>query len=208
MPKEFQAKFFAVLSERKFRRLGDTEDTPVDLTVISTTKRDLAAEVQAGRFRQDLYFALCVFPVRCDALNERPEDIPYLAKHFLDRVNARLNLPGTRLTKGNIDALLSYDWPGNVRELENVIERAAILAQGGKLQFDFQTHPTLPKFSEERILTNGELQQLERDNLIRCLRRSQGKVSGQGGAAKLLGLAPTTVYSKIKSMALDETERS
>jgi len=208
LPKEFQAKLLAVLNERKFRRIGDMVDTPIDLTVISTTKRDLAAEVQAGRFRQDLYFALCVFPVRCDALNDRPEDIPYLAKYFLDRANARLQLPSSRLTKGNIEALQSYDWPGNVRELENVIERAAILAQGGKLDFEFQRLPLDPASSGKEILTHSDLRQLERDNLVRCLRRSQGKVSGQNGAARLLGLAPTTVHSKIKSLAIEAMDWS
>jgi PAS domain S-box-containing protein len=206
MPKEFQAKLLAVLNERQFRRLGDTAYTPVDVTVISTTARDLAAEVQAGRFRQDLYFALNVFPIRCEPLMARPEDIPYLAKHFLDQINARLWLPPVPLSKGNIDALASYTWPGNVRELKNIIERAAIVAQGNKLNFEFETKPALSSESSQAILSHEELRRLERDNLIQCLKRANGKVSGQNGAAQLLGLAPTTVYSKIKSMKVKETD--
>ena len=206
MPKEFQAKLLAVLTERKFRRIGDTTDMPVDLTVISTTTRDLAAEVEAGRFRQDLYFALCVFPIRCEPLMARLEDIPYLAKHFLDRANARLRLPDISLSKGNIDALASYDWPGNVRELKNIIERAAIVAQGGKLHFELETKATLPAASNQSILSHDHIRRLERDNLIRCLKRANGKVAGHNGAAQLLGLAPTTVYSKIKSMKIQEAD--
>lgn len=206
MPKEFQVKLLSVINDRKFRRLGDTVDTPVDVTIVSTTTRDLAAEVQAGRFRQDLYFALCVFPIRCDPLKDRPEDVPYLAKHFLDCTTTRLGLPPTQLTKGNIDALQSYDWPGNVRELASIVERAAILAQGGKLQFAFETLPQTASTGSQHLLTQEELRQIERENLIRCLRRSNGKVSGQSGAARLLGLAPSTVYSKIKAMSVEAAD--
>lgn len=208
MPKETQAKLIAVIQDRAFRRLGDTTDTPLDLTIVSTSSRDLSVEVQAGRFRHDLFFELNVFPLRCDALKDRPEDIPFLAKHFLDGTLSRLRLPMTRLTKANINALLAYDWPGNVRELENVIERAAILAQGGKLQFEFNVAGQVSSEGQDLVLSNAEMRSLERDNLIRCLRRSKGKVSGQGGAAKLLGLAATTVYSKIKSFSIEEEEWS
>ena len=202
LPLEFQAKLMTVMQDRRYRRLGDTLDTPINVTFISTTSRDLQAEVAAGRFRQDLYFALSVFPIHCAPLRERPEDIPYLAKHFLDLTTRRLRLPETRLSKANMDALLAYDWPGNVRELQNVIERAAILAQGGKLQFQFRQRETRPMPAADRIMTEADVRALERENLIACLHRAQGRVSGQGGAAKLLGLAPTTVYSRIKSFGL------
>ena len=199
LPKEFQAKLIAIIQEGAFRRIGDTYDTPVSLRIVSTTARDLAAEVRAQRFRQDLFFELSVLPIHCDALRDRPEDIPFLAQYFLDRASSRLRLPKTRLSKANIDALLKYRWPGNVRELENVIERAAILAQGGKLRIEF--HSPSPARDDDRddIMTNSDLKRLERENLLRCLRRSQGKVSGPTGAARLLELAPTTVYSKIKA---------
>ncbi|MCF2905061.1 sigma 54-interacting transcriptional regulator [Octadecabacter sp. CECT 8868] len=206
LPKEFQAKLRAALNDGMYRRLGDVSDLPLDVTVVSTTTRDLTEEVQAGRFRQDLYFALSVFPIRCSPLKDRPEDIPYLAKHFLDRANTRLRLSPTKLTKGNINALLSYNWPGNVRELESVIERAAILSQGGKLKFEFEPQTEGKIATDRGILTNDELRQMERNNLIECLRRSSGKVSGKNGAAQLLKLAPTTVYSKIKSMAVEESD--
>ncbi|MEO0668274.1 MAG: sigma 54-interacting transcriptional regulator [Pseudomonadota bacterium] len=203
MPKEVQGKFMSALQDRRFRRLGDTVDHPMALSIVSTTSRNLLSDVQAGRFRQDLYFALNVFPITCDALRNRPEDIPYLAKHFLERSVQKLRLPATRLTKANIDALQDYDWPGNVRELENVVERAAILAQGGKLKLDLRTVGTADDATSDAVLTQAELRKRERDNLTRALRRAGGKVSGAQGAAKLLGLAPTTVYSKLKAFELD-----
>ncbi len=206
LPKAFQAKLIAVIQEGVFRRIGDTYDTPVSLRIVSTTARDLAAEVRAERFRQDLYFELSVMPIHCDALKDRPEDIPFLAQHFLDRASRRLRLPKTRLTKANMQALLTYRWPGNVRELENVIERAAILAQGGKLRFAFQTKKPDAAQDGADIMSISDLKRLERDNLIRCLRRSQGKVSGVTGAARLLELPPTTVYSKIKKLKLNPTD--
>ncbi len=206
MPKEFQARLLDVIKDKTFRRLGDSSDIPVDLTIISTTSRDLAAEVEAGRFRKDLFFELSVFPLRCEPLKNRPEDIPYLAKFFLDRTSSRLRLPPARLSRANVDALKAYNWPGNVRELENVMERAAILAQGGKLHFDFQSSDAEPQNFSSQILTQSDIRTIERDNLVRCLRRTQGKVSGERGAARLVGLAPTTLYSKIKSLAITSDE--
>lgn len=206
MPRAFQAKLLDVIRDKSFRRIGDVADVPVDLTIVSTTSRDLAAEVEAGRFRKDLYFELSVFPLRCDPLKARPEDIPHLAKFFLDRTASRLRLPKGRLSRANVDALMGYDWPGNVRELENVIERAAILAQGGKLRFDFQKPDAVPQAGDRKILSQNDIRMIERDNLVRCLTRTQGKVSGERGAAQLLGVAPTTLYSKIKAMAITPTD--
>lgn len=206
LPKAFQAKLLTVIQDKKFRRIGDTLDTPVTLTIVSTTTRDIVAEVAAGRFRQDLYFELSVLPIRCDALRDRPEDIPFLAQHFLDKTSNRLRLAPTRLSKANIEALLGYTWPGNVRELENVIERATILAQGGKLRIDFQKGPSAQADDKDDIMSIADLRRLERNNLIRCLRRSQGKVSGPTGAARLLDLAPTTVYSRIKALSVTKAD--
>ncbi|KIC47994.1 sigma 54-interacting transcriptional regulator [Tateyamaria sp. ANG-S1] len=206
LPKSVQAKLHDVLQSGHFQRPGDASQIPINLTVVATTSRDLAAEVRADRFRQDLYFTLNLFSIRCTPLCHREEDIPYLAKHFLDRTTRRLRLPENRLTRSNIQALEQYAWPGNVRELENVIERAAILAQGGRLEFDFQSSDPLPNEGSDVVLTAENLRDLERTNLQNALKRSQGKVSGKHGAAAMLGLAPTTVYSKIKSLDIDAAE--
>ena len=203
LPKTIQDKLHDVLQCGAFKRLGDIGQTPVALAVVATTSHDLAAEVRAGRFRQDLFFALNLFSIRCVPLNERVEDIPYLAKHFLDRTTRRLRLPKTRLTRSNITALEKYEWPGNVRELENVIERATILAQGGRLEFDFQSFDRSPNQGSNMVMTAEDLRNLERNNLKNALKRTHGKVSGKQGAAAMLGLAPTTVYSKIKSLEID-----
>ncbi|KZY25368.1 hypothetical protein A3728_19135 [Sulfitobacter sp. HI0040] len=206
LSKNLQAKLHDVLQSGSFQRLGAGEDTPVSLNVVATTSRDLSAEVRAGRFRQDLYFALNLFSIRCEPLCERAEDIPYLAKHFLDRMTRRLRLPATRLSQANIKVLTEYGWPGNVRELENVIERAAILAQGGRLEFDFHLAGTSPGPGPDVVLTNEDLRDLERKNLENALARTKGKVSGAQGAASILGIAPTTAYSKIKSYGIDPAE--
>jgi hydrogenase-4 transcriptional activator len=208
LPKAFQAKLIAVIQDGAFRRIGDAYDTPVSLRIVSTTARDLAIEVRAERFRQDLYFELSVLPIQCDALKDRPDDIPFLAQHFLDRASSRLRVSPTRLSKANIQALLTYTWPGNVRELENVIERAAILAKGGKLRLEFQPGTASKAKHSDDIMSVSDLKRLERDNLIRCLRRSQGRVSGATGAARLLEIAPTTVYSRIKALCVTQTDWS
>ncbi|WP_300034327.1 sigma 54-interacting transcriptional regulator [uncultured Roseobacter sp.] len=206
LPRDIQARLHDVLQSGRFQRLGSGEDTTVSLNVVATTSRDLSAEVRAGRFRQDLYFMLNLFSIRCEPLSERPADIPYLAKHFLDRTTRRLRLPKTRLTRANIDVLNQYGWPGNVRELENVIERAAILAQGGRLEFDFHLSGSSPAAGSDVVLTNDELRALERKNLENALARAKGKVSGAHGAAAMLGIAPTTAYSRIRSFCIDPAQ--
>lgn len=202
LPIDFQATLSGVLQDRSFARLGDSHSQPMSLTIVATSARDLLGEVRAGRFRQDLYFALNIVSISCDALQDRPEDIPYLAKHFLERTTRRLRLPASRLSKSNMQTLQSYDWPGNVRELENVIERAAILAQGGKLRFDFGGRAEAPNDTDQ-VLAYEELRDLEKRNLVLALTRCEGKVAGPQGAAKLLGLPATTVYSKLKAFDLD-----
>ncbi len=203
LPARIQTRLYDVLQTAHVRRLGDSAETPVSLKVIATTSHNLQEEVKAGRFRPDLYFALNLLPITCEPLKDRPEDIPYLARHFLDRTTRRLRLPKARLTKANISTLKQYEWPGNVRELENVIERTAILAQGGRLQFDLQVGDSEPSRLTDRILTQKELRQLEIENFENALQRSKGKISGQSGAAAILGIAPTTAYSKVKALGID-----
>ena len=206
LPPSVQASLHDVLQTNHFRRLGDTVDTPVTAKVIATTSHNLLDDVRAGRFRQDLYFAMNVLLITNEPLRNRPEDIPYLARHFLDRTMRRLRLPKTTLTKANISALQSYDWPGNVRELENVIERTALLAQGGRLQFEFQIGQNDEPLEANRVLTQKELRQLEAKNFGNALRRAKGKISGKTGAAAILGIAPTTAYSKAKSLGINPAE--
>lgn len=206
LPAKIQARLYDVLKSGHVRRLGDSSETPVSIKVIATTSRNLAAEVRAGRFRQDLYFALNVLPINCQPLNQRPEDIPYLARHFLDRITRRLRLPKARLTNANMSALKQYDWPGNVRELENVIERTAILAQGGPLRLDLQVGKDDPDARSDKVMSQEDLRKLEIENFENALRRAKGRISGKSGAAALLGIAATTAYSKAKTFGIDVTK--
>ena len=208
LPSRVQARLYDVLETGCVRRLGDSAETPVSITIVATTSRNLADEVRAGRFRHDLYFELNLLPVHCQPLKERPEDIPYLARHFLNRTTRRLRLPKARLTKANIAALKKYDWPGNVRELENVIERTAILAQGGRLKFELQGKEHDPSPLLDKVLTQEELRKLEIENFRNALERAGGKVSGAKGAATILGIAPTTAYSKAKAFGIDLSQFS
>src|SRR5438094_222791 len=136
IPLELQSKLLRVLQEGQFERVGDESTRTVKVRLIAATNRDLLAEARAGRFRLDLYYRLSVFPIEVPSLRERLEDVGELAEHFIKQASRRLGVPRPRLTKIQAQELQSYDWPGNVRELQNVIERAVILAKGGKLQFD------------------------------------------------------------------------
>jgi PAS domain S-box-containing protein len=209
-----QAKLLRVVQEGKFERVGEERSRTVDVRLIAATNRNLKAAVESGDFREDLFFRLNVFPIECTPLRQRASDIPLLAEHCLDTTCRRLNLPVPRLSRANVQMLMDYCWPGNIRELQNVIERAVIVARNGKLDIDLPvgnegpTHKALQNESGstqsvDKILTAGEMIDLERQNLKRALKACGGKVSGKDGVAKLLGMKPTTVYSRIKSWNLE-----
>ena len=147
IPLDLQSKFLRVLQEQQYERVGDERTRNVDVRVIAATNRDLKKEVEAGRFRQDLYYRLNVFPLEIAPLRERKEDIPLLAEHLLELASKKLNCPKPRLTKALVAKLQRYDWPGNIRELQNVIERSLIISGSQGLQFD------LPQGGEGRSPT-------------------------------------------------------
>jgi transcriptional regulator with GAF, ATPase, and Fis domain len=176
----------------------------------AATNRDLQNEVTSGRFREDLYYRLSVFPLKVAALRERQEDIPLLATHFIRVLVRALGCPEPRLTQAGIETLLNYDWPGNIRELQNAIERAVIFAKGGALQFDLPGNPgNLTSIGPKRVeaaepeyLTEPELRRRERENLFAVLQKTKWKIKGTDGAAALLGIRPTTLISRIAKMGL------
>jgi len=178
--------------------------------IVAATNRDLKKEVAAGRFREDLYYRLNVFPMKVVPLRDRKEDIPLLATHFIEMSVKELGCPKPRLTRAGIETLQSYDWPGNIRELRNVIERAAIFAQGGALDFDLPVigvDPTSFRSEdggevESEYLTDAEMRRRERENLFAVLQKTGWKIKGADGAAELLGLKPTTLISRIEKMGL------
>ncbi|HXM27592.1 MAG TPA: sigma-54 dependent transcriptional regulator [Chthoniobacterales bacterium] len=210
IPLELQSKLLRVLQEKCYERVGEERTRCADVRIVAATNRDLKKEVAAGRFREDLYYRLNVFPVKVAALRDRKEDIPLLAAHFIDLSVKELGCPRPRLTRAGIETLQNYDWPGNIRELRNVIERAAIFAQGGALDFDLPaTGVDLNSFVledgnevEPEYLTDAEMRSRERENLFAVLRRTSWKIKGVDGAAELLGLKPTTLISRIEKMGL------
>ena len=216
IPLELQSKLLRVLQEKRYERVGDDRSRAADVRIIGATNRDLKKEVAAGRFRQDLYYRLHVFPIHVAPLKERLEDIPLLARHFVDLSVRELRCPKPRLTRAAVTQLHSYDWPGNIRELRNVIQRAVILARGGPLHFDLPVTgstagPSLQRNvpggkSGQKFLTEAEFRQKERENLIAVLEQSDWKVMGRGGAAELLGVKPTTLFSRMKKMGLSRED--
>jgi PAS domain S-box-containing protein len=204
MPLELQRKLLRVLEENNFERVGEQQTRTVDVRVIAATNRDLKQEVRRGRFREDLYFRLDVFPIESVPLRERRDDIPLLAAHFVQGEGRKLKRE-LRLTEGDARRLMQYDWPGNVRELENVIERAAILARHARLRIDLpaaRNAATATPAQADRLLTDDERRERDRANILAALESCDGKVFGRGGAAELLDVKPTTLASRIKALGI------
>ncbi|PZA12997.1 histidine kinase [Rhodopseudomonas palustris] len=210
IPLELQSKLLRVLQEGNFERVGEERTRNVDVRLIAATNRDLKREVQRGHFREDLYFRLSVFPIESVPLRDRREDIPLLAQHFLAN-EAREMKAELRLSQGDVRRLMRYDWPGNVRELQNVIERATILAQNGRLRIDLpepaSSHASASTGRHKpdprpAVMTASDLRSLERDNIVAALRACNGKVFGDDGAAAMLDMKPTTLASRIKALGI------
>jgi len=208
IPTDLQAKLLRVLQEGKYERVGEERTREVDVRILAATNRDLRAEVEQGRFREDLFYRLAVFPVEVPPLRAREEDIEPLAVHFLEEARERLDRPGVRMTRADLRELETYPWPGNVRELRNVIERAVITARNGRLRLDLgmeegtggdgQATGDETGEGDREILTEAEMRQRERENIRRALERANGKIYGEGGAAELLGIPATTLASRVK----------
>jgi DNA-binding NtrC family response regulator len=212
IPLELQSKLLRVLQEKCYERVGEERTRRADVRIVAATNLDLKMEVAAGRFREDLYYRLNVFPMKLAPLRDRVEDIPLLAAHFVELSLRELGCPRPRLTQAGIEALQNYDWPGNIRELRNVIERAVIFARGGVLEFDLPVKdsslaptPAAPRLGDRadlEFLTDSEMQRLERENLFAVLEKTGWKIKGIDGAAELLGVKPTTLISRIGKMGL------
>ena len=209
VPLAMQAKLLRVLQEQELERIGDTHTRKVNVRVIAASNRDLTKEVDRGRFRQDLYYRLWVFPIEVPPLRERPEDIAPLAAHFIRQSAKRMNRTEPKITQAALTQLTSYDWPGNIRQLQNVIERSIILCQEGPLTFDIPASRTSETSCEiaklpanQALVTREELKRQERDAIAAALKQTNGKVSGPGGAAELLGMKPSTLSSRIAALSV------
>ena len=209
IPIELQGKLLRVLQESEFEKVGDDITRSVDVRVIAATNRNLEELMVAGRFREDLFYRLSVFPIEVPPLRERPEDVIQLAQHFLESICNDFGRSPYKLTRSQAAVISDYDWPGNVRELKNVIERAVILSKGNTLRLDLSmpaNDPDSPdsielhdQKGEDRILTDKRMRELQKGNLIAALKATNWKVSGKDGTAELLGVRPTTLYDRMKT---------
>ncbi len=206
LPLDVQGELLRALQDKKFKRVNETRTRNLNVRVIASSARNVEKEVAVGRFREDLYLLLSVFPIHCVPLRERPEDIPDLAVHILDIVCERLNRKKPIITERMMQTLIDYPWPGNVRELRNVIERAAIVSTGGKLIVELGQAGKAGASAHPTVRTEREMQQEARANLVAALTETNGRVSGTDGAAALLEMKPTTVYSRIAKFAIEDHE--
>jgi transcriptional regulator with GAF, ATPase, and Fis domain len=221
IPLHIQNKLLRVLQEKRYERVGDGRTRRANVRIVAATNRDLKKAVAAGRFREDLFYRLSVFPIQVPPLRDRMDDIPLLAKHFVELSTRELKCAKPRLTRAAVTKLQSYDWPGNVRELRNVIERGVILVHGGALDFELpltgQSAPSArpsPRsdssagsLAQPKFLTEAELERVERDNLLLVLEAAKWKIKGPDGAAELLGVKPTTLVSRMEKWSLKKTKR-
>lgn len=209
IPLELQSRLLRVLQEGTYERVGEERTRKVDVRIIAATNRDLKKESEQGRFREDLYYRLNVFPIDVAPLRKRKEDIAPLAMHFLEAARKKMNRPQARLTTAGLIELQQYDWPGNIRELQNVIERAVITSRARQLRFnlpaagvgdaDGADEPARP---DTEVVMDKEMRRRERDNIAAALRVTGWKIHGAGGAAELLGIKSTTLASRIQKMGL------
>jgi transcriptional regulator with GAF, ATPase, and Fis domain len=209
IPTTVQAKLLRILQERELERVGDERTRTVDVRVIAASNRDLKAAVDAGAFRDDLYYRLNVFPIELPPLRERRDDIAPIAAAFVAQAARRVDRPVPVITQGLVEQLTAYDWPGNVRELQNVLERAMIVSRGGPLKLDVA--PTAeggvveaapPGAEGGAVVSDAEIKKRERENVLAALERTSWRVYGPKGAAKLLGLAPSTLLSRMQRMGI------
>jgi hydrogenase-4 transcriptional activator len=209
---EMQPKLLRVLQDGRFEPVGGDKTRRVNVRILAATNRNLMGLVREGRFRQDLYYRLSVFPIKVRPLRERKDDIPILATHFLNESCKRFSRSRLHLTASQLRQLQDYDWPGNVRELENVIERAVIAARGGHLRLyvpEGYAEPEIDRSSADgsalhssEVITEAEMKRLAHDNLVVALKRSRGRIYGPGGAAELLGIKPSTLSTRVKKLGL------
>ena len=196
-----QTKLLRFLEERTFERVGGTEMLSADVRIIAATNRDLRGMVEKGEFREDLYFRLQVFPIELPPLRERREDIPVLAGYFMERMAAHLNKEVTHLTPDALAALHAHDWPGNIRELEHAVERAVIVCRELAIRAE-DIAPELGRREEGSVRELVPLEEYERRYIREVLEQTGWVIKGPQGAAELLGMRASTLYSRMKKLGI------
>jgi PAS domain S-box-containing protein len=215
IPMELQGKLLRVLQESEFERVGDDVTRSVDVRIIAATNRNLEELLVNGEFREDLFYRLSVFPVDVPPLRDRGEDVVQLAQHFLEQTCKDFGRDALTLTRAQAANLRSYNWPGNVRELKNVIERAVILSTGKVLRLDLSMPGLVvdidpgndTQTQKDDVLSEKEMRQFQKNNIVRALDQSNWKVSGVSGAAEILGIRPTTLADRIRTLGIKKPVR-
>ena len=196
LPLEVQSKLLRVLQDGELERLGNPRTIKVDVRVIAATNRDLLSEKQAGRFRQDLYYRLSVYPLTLPPLRERSEDIPLLVQFFVQKLNKKLGKQIDMIPQRTMSALQQYAWPGNIRELENVLERAMLTTPDQVLRVELPSHKAATSETQQT------LEEHEREYIQRILETTKGRIHGPQGAAVILGINPWTLSSRMKKLGI------
>jgi len=215
IPMELQGKLLRVLQESEFERVGDDITRRVDVRVIVATNRNLEQLIVDGDFREDLFYRISVFPIDVPPLRERGEDIMQLAQHFLEQTCTDFGREGLALTRAQTANLRAYNWPGNVRELKNVIERAVILSTGKVLRLDLSMPGLKANIDviadaaagSDEVLNEKDMREFQKNNIVKALKQSDWKVSGSAGAAELLGVRPTTLADRIRTLKIKKPVR-
>ena len=220
LPLETQTKLLRVLQEGEFEPVGSSKTQSVDVRIVAACNRDLASDVEQGRFRADLYYRLNVFPIDVPPLRSRPEDIPVLAQHFTDRFARKLGRTFREIEPASLERLRVHSWPGNIRDLQNAIERAAILSTGNVLRIDWPLEPAASSCFERAgqghalpVATVpahggglGTLEEIERQHFITVLRQTHGVIEGPNGAARLLDLKPSTARFRMRKLGINRQD--
>jgi transcriptional regulator with GAF, ATPase, and Fis domain len=201
MPLELQSKLLRVIQDGEFERLGNPRTIKVNVRIIAASNRNLEEEIKNGRFREDLFYRLNVFPITIPPLRQRKEDIPLLVNHFVAKFNKKIGKKIDSVSKDTLNTLQEYHWPGNVRELESVIERAIITSQGTALQV-LDRFESFRKSGEPAEQDVKALAELEQDHILQVLQKTGWRIEGKSGAAILLGLNPSTLRARMQKYGI------
>lgn len=206
LPLALQPKLLRVLQNGEFERVGGQQTIKVDVRIVSATNRDLNKETLQGRFREDLYYRLNVFPITIPSLRSRKEDIPLLVAYFIERKAEKHNKKIHHISKADMKGLCEYSWPGNIRELKNVIERSVISATTDTLKLDWWNHNTDKKSDQVHTDLPISLEQVERDHIVKLLTECNWKISGDNSAAEKLSMHPNTLRSRMKKLNITRSD--
>ncbi len=202
LPLELQPKLLRVLQEGQLERLGGARTVRTDVRVIAATNRNLVDDVRTGKFRQDLFYRLNVFPITLPALRERRDDLPALLHHLCERLGRELGRPVERIAPGSLQALQRYDWPGNIRELENVIQQAVILSRNGVLDLSDFAGVAIQRDAPSVSAEPQSLADVQRVHIQHVLQNTHWRIEGASGAARILGLCPSTLRTRMRKLGI------